>query len=48
MAALTAEEVISLNVTLFVSTLSNSFFDLKSLNKCHAIASPSLSGSVAR
>ena len=48
MAALTADEVISLNVTLFISTVSKSFFDLKSLNKCHAMASPSLSGSVAR
>ena len=48
MAAFTAEDVISLKVTLFTSTFSTSFFALKSLSKCHAMASPSLSGSVAR
>ena len=43
-----ADEVISLKVILFVSISLRSFLFSKSSLKCHAIASPSLSGSVAR
>ena len=48
MACLIAEEVISLKVILLTSLSFNNFFSVKSDNKCQAIASPSLSGSVAR
>ena len=47
-ACFIADEVISLKVILLTSLSFNNFFSEKSESKCHAIASPSLSGSVAK
>ena len=43
-----ADEVISLKEIRLIDLSFNNFFSEKSDSKCHAIASPSLSGSVAR
>ena len=47
-ALLTASFVISLNVILLTFTFSNFFFSFNTSSTCHEIASPSLSGSVAK